>query len=315
MHKNGCKLNINNLVATDGFEFSGSGLVNDIFKESGYIVPKNIRADELFYNNNNFSWPRALNDEYIFSERCLIGWRLVKTMFVRIPLNIIQKTPIYNKYLALKGRGVGLHQPTSVNRSLWSYLLSVYMVICRHSYNEDLFFKWFDLKYRWQISSSKNLLLDNGIPSDKRIADWFFGINGAIAIFVYRNPRIQYQQIDQVYKSTGKISPSYDDFLCNLESQYQAISWILSSDYSPLMISFDKLLNDINYRNRLEVYFKQMNLLSEMNYDFSVSTKNNESLSSLSGKMVPSEESIKKEDVIRVYHESFEDKLYESIGR
>ena len=41
MNKNVCKLNINNLVATDGFEFSGSGLVNDIFKESGYIVPKN----------------------------------------------------------------------------------------------------------------------------------------------------------------------------------------------------------------------------------------------------------------------------------
>ena len=315
MNKNTCTLDINNLVATDGFEFSGSSLVNDIFKESGYVVPKNIRADELFYNSNNFSWPRALNNEYTYVERFILVLRLFKTMFFRIPLNIIQKTPIYNKYLVLKGRGVKLHQPTSVNRSLWSYLVSVYMVICRHSYNENLFVKWLGLKYRWQILSSKNLLLDNGIPRDKRIADWFFGINGSIGILVYRDPRIQYQQIAQVYKSTGKPIPCYDDFLSGLQSQYQSISWILSSDYRIILISFDKLLNDINYRNRLEVYFKKMNMMSELNYDFRESVKNNKFLSSLSEKTVPSEKSIKTENVIRSYHELFEDKLCDSIGR
>jgi hypothetical protein len=313
MNKEICKLDINNLVATDGFHFSGSGLVNDIFKESGYVAPKNIRADELFYNSNNFSWPRALNNEYTFYKKFALTCRLVKTMLIRIPLNIIQKTFVYNKYLVLKGREVKLHQSTSVNRSLWSYLVSVYMVICRHSYNEDSFVKWLGLKYWWQIYSSKNLLLDNGIPRDKRIADWFFGINGSIGILVYRNPRIQYQQIAQVYKSTGKVTPSYDEFLSDLESQYQSINWILSSNYKFILISFDKLLNDINYRNQLEIYFKHMNILSEINYDFSESIKNNESLSSLSEKIVPSKKIIKAENVIRSWHELFERKSCDII--
>ena len=42
-------LTFENLVATDGFYFSGSSLINDIFKECGYIVPENVRADELLY--------------------------------------------------------------------------------------------------------------------------------------------------------------------------------------------------------------------------------------------------------------------------
>ena len=314
MNKNTHTLDIDNLVATAGFHFSGSGLVNDIFIESGYLAPKNIRVDELFHNTNNFSWPRAINNEYTYFERIILALRLIKTIFVRIPLNIIQKTPIYNKYLNLKGRGVKLHQSTSVNRSLWSYLVSLYMVFSRHDYNEKLFIKWLGLKYRWQIYSSQNLLIDKGIPRDKKIADWFFGINGSIGIFVYRNPRIQYQQVAQVYKSSGILIPSYDDFLSELESKYQSISWILSSNYKFILISFDKLLNDINYRNQLEVYFKQMNILSEMNYDFSESIKNNEYLSSLSEKTVPSEKSIKTENVIQNYHELFEKKLYDSIG-
>ena len=314
MNEKSPKLGVNNLVAVDGFHYSGSSLLIDIFEESGYVVPKNIRADEFFDNRTNFSWPRALNNEYTMFEKLLLAWRLVKTMFIRIPLNIIQRTPIYDRYLVAKGRSERLHQSTSVNRSLWSYLVSFYMVVGRHDYNEALFVKWLGLKYRWQMSSSKNLLLDNGIPRDKKIADWFFKINGALTIFVYRNPRIQYQQIVYVYKSTGKIVPSYGDFLSELEVQYQAMNWLLSSDHRPLMISFDKLLNDKNYRGRLERYFKQMNVLSEMNYDFRVSFKNNESLSSLSEKMVPSEESKRKEDVIQIHHESFEDKLYENIG-
>ena len=57
-----------------------------------------------------------------------------------------------------------------------------------------------------------------------------------------------------------------------------------------------------------------MNILSEMNYDFSESIKNNEYLSSLSEKTVPSEKSIKTENVIQNYHELFEKKLYDSIG-
>jgi hypothetical protein len=314
MNKKIYKFDINNLVAVDGFHFSGSSIVNDIFEESGYVVPKDIRADELFHSSNNFSWPRALDNEYTYFKRFILTWRLFRTMLLRIPVNIIQKTPIYNKYLVSKGRGERMHESTSVNRSLWSYLVSVYMIICRHNYNENSFVKWLGLKYRWQVNSNKNLLLDNGIPRDQRIADWFFGINGSMGIFVYRDPRIQFQQIDQVYKSTGKITPSYDDFLSELESQYQSINWILSSNHRIIHISFDKFLNDINYRNKLEVHFKQMNMISEMNYDFSESIKNNKFLSSLSEKIVPSKKSIKTEDIIRSYHESFENKLYDSIG-
>ena len=315
MNKNTHTLDIDNLVATAGFHFSGSGLVNDIFIASGYLAPKNIRADEFFHNTNNFSWPRALDNEYGYSKKMILACRVVKTIVVRLPINIIQKTPIYNKYLSLKGRGVKLHQSTSVNRSLWPYLVSLYMIFSGHDYDERLFIKWLGLKYRWQIYSSNNLLLDNGIPRDKRIADWFFGINGSIGIFVYRSPRVQYQQMVQIYKITGRLPPSYDNFLNELESKYQSISWILDSNYKFIFISFDKLLNDIDYRNRLEVYFKQMNILSEINYDFSESIKNNESLSSLSEKIVPSKKSIKTEDIIRTYHELFENKLYDNIGR
>jgi hypothetical protein len=315
MNKDTRKLHVNNLIAVDGFHFSGSSLLIDVFEEAGYVVPKNIRADEFFVNNTNFSWPRVLNNEYTTSERFLLAWRLVKTMCIRFPLNIIQRTPIYDKYLVLKGRAERLHQSTCVNRSLWSYLVSFYMVVGRHNYNEDLFVKWLGLKYLWHISSNKNLLLDNGIPRDAIISDWFFNIKGSLTIFVYRNPRIQYQQIAYVYKSTGKSIPPYDNFLSELEAQYQSMSWSLNSSYRPIMISFDKFLNDIHYRNRLKMYFEQMNVLSAMNYDFSVSAKNNKLLSSLSEKMVPSKKSIEKENIIRRYHESFEDKLYESIGR
>ncbi len=307
------KLKIENLVSVNGFHYSGSSIINDIFEESGYVVPKNVRADELLYNKNNFSWPRAVNNEYTYFERFILLCRLVKTIFFRIPINIIQKTPIYDKYLVLKGRGDKLHQSSSVNRSLWSYLVSVYMIICRYNYNEDLFIKWLGLKFQKQINTSKNLLLDNGIPRDRKIADWFFGINGSIGIFVYRNPRIQYQQIDQDYKLTGQITPSYSDFLSELESQYQSISWILDSDYRVIMISFDKLLNDKNYRNKLEKYFKQMNMLSEIDYNFDESIKNNETLSSLSEEIMPSNISIQREKVIKNYHELFENRLYESI--
>jgi hypothetical protein len=88
-----------------------------IFIESGYVAPKNIRADELFYNSNIFSWPRALNNECIFYKNFAFTCRLVRTVLIRIPLNIIQKTFVYNKYLVLKGREVKLHQSISVIRS------------------------------------------------------------------------------------------------------------------------------------------------------------------------------------------------------
>lgn len=314
MIKKVTSINISNLVATDGFQFSGSGLVNDIFRESGYVVPKNIRADELFYNNNNFSWPRAINNEYNFIKRFKLILNLFKTISIRFPLNIIQKTPIYSKYLLLRGRGEVLHQPTSVNRSLWSYFVSIYMVICKYSYDRNLFLQWIGLKYWWELSDSKDILIDNGIPKDKKIADWLFNINNTTGIFVYRDPRVQYQQISQVFKSTGKTIPCYDEFLCGLESQYQSLDWIMSSKHRIILISFDKLLGNLDYRNKLEVYFKKMNIMNELNYDFSKSIKNNQFLSALSKKIVPNKNSINKEGLIQNYHDLFENKLYDIIG-
>ena len=146
MHKRKC-LKITNLVATDGFHFSGSGLVNDIFRDAGYIVPENIRADELFSSSANFSWPKALNGDYDFSTRAKLFARLIKQVITRIPLNIMQKTPFYRRYLVMTGRGDKLHQSSSVNRSLWSYVVSIRMLFHRGAYDEATFTDWLYLKY------------------------------------------------------------------------------------------------------------------------------------------------------------------------
>ena len=124
------------IVASDGFEYSGSSIISDILKNEGYVVSKNIRTDELFDNSNNFSWPRALDNQYKFKKRFILLIRIIKTIIVRIPLNIIQRTPIYTKYLIFKGRDNQMHEATSVNRSLWSYFVSIHLIITRQKYNE-----------------------------------------------------------------------------------------------------------------------------------------------------------------------------------
>ena len=313
MKKKKDKINFQNLVATDGFEFSGSGLINDIFRDSGYFVPKNIRADEFLYWDNNFSWPKALNKEYSFLNRIILLLNLLKTIFFRIPLNFIQKTPIYKKYLFLKGRGVEMHQPTSVNRSLRSYFLSMYMIIFNHNYDERTFKRWFFLKYKNYIDCNANLLIDNGIPKDKRIIDWFFRINGSLGIFVYRNPRIQYQQIIEVSRSTGKILPTYYDFLKGLQSQYISILWMLDLNHKIIFISFDEILDDMNYRNKIEIYFKKMKILEKLIYDFTDSIRNNNDLSFLSKDLNIDSKSVELEKIINGYHDLFKDNLYDSI--
>ena len=98
MNKKNIDLDTDNIVSVDGFHFSGSSIINDIFEQSGYIVPKDIRTDEFLDIHNNFSWQRALNEEYTFKERIRLAVRLIKTIITRIPINAIQKTPIYNKF-------------------------------------------------------------------------------------------------------------------------------------------------------------------------------------------------------------------------
>ena len=39
-HKKNFKFDIENIVASDGFEYSGSSIVSDILKNAGYVVTK-----------------------------------------------------------------------------------------------------------------------------------------------------------------------------------------------------------------------------------------------------------------------------------
>lgn len=202
-----------------------------------------------------------------------------------------------------------MHQPSSVNRSIWSYLVSIYMLLAKYKFNEVAFLKWLGLKYKWQTLRTKNLLIDNGIPKDNKILDWLFKMEITTGIYVYREPRIQFQQIVEVSKSTNKKAPTYDEFLKGLEVQYQSLDWILNSNYRIIMISFDDLLLKISYRNKLELYFNKMNILNNINFDFTESIKNNENISSLSKNITPSEKSLKIENTIISYHKLFEDRL------
>ena len=314
MGKKSYKFNLSNLVATDGFQFSGSSLVNDILRSSGYVVPKNIRIDDELSNvRNNLSWPRAYAGEYTFTERLRLLFRILIIIFRRIPINIIQKTFIYEKYLNYKGRGVKLHEPTSVNRSIWSYFVNAYIVCSTNNFNEIAFVKWLGLKFKWQTSINKNLLLDNGIPKDKKIAGWFFRIKNTTGIYVFRNTRIQYLQICGFYNVTGKIAPNYEMFLCELEAQYEAMIWILDTDYKILMVSFDRLLNEISYRNKLEKYLVQEKVIQQMKYDFSKSIENNEALQASSQSLLVSELALQKEKKIQSYHDFFEKQLNEFV--
>jgi hypothetical protein len=306
---------IRNLVATDGFHFSGSGLVNDIFRECEYVVPANIRADELFTQSDNFSWPCALNGDYLLSRRFKLLTLLVKKLIVRIPLNFVQRTPLYTRYLAAKGRGETLHQSSSVNRSLWSYLVSIRMILLRGEYDQSAFVNWLYLKYIWHVGDRTNLLLDNGIPREKKLANWFFGVQGASGIIVYRDPRVQYQQISYVYNSTGKIRPSYDEFLIDLKSQYSSIEWLLNSDFDLIFVSFDLLLNDESYRARLINYFRDKDIISNMQYDFSQSRENNRGLEELSKTMTIDESCLNLEEDILKQHEKFAHQLNEKLTK
>ena len=314
MLKRECK-KIKNLVATDGFHFSGSGLVNDIFKDAGYVVPENIRADELLISSANFSWPKALNGDYEFSNRAKLFARLVKQIIIRIPLNIMQKTPFYRRYLVMTGRGDKLHQSSSVNRSVWSYLVSIRMLFHRGVYDEEAFTDWLYLKYRWHIHEGMGLLLDNGISRNVEIAKWFFNLDESMGVIVYRNPRVQYQQISQVYKSTGKVTPNYHDFLLELNSQYNSMSWLLDSNFNIIFVSCDQLLNDKVYRDALQTYFQRKEIMAGIKYDFSRSSENNQELVQLSEKMVVDESCLELEEQISNYHETFANQLKEILSQ
>ena len=71
-----------------------------------------------------------------------------------------------------------------------------------------------------------------------------------------------------------------------LQSQYLSVLWMLDTNHKIIFISFDKILDDINYRKKIEIYFKKMKILEKLIYDFTDSTKNNNDLSFLSKDLV-----------------------------
>tara|TARA_B100001057_G_C22871553_1_gene959226 strand:+ start:15067 stop:16011 length:945 start_codon:yes stop_codon:yes gene_type:complete len=302
------------LIAVDGFHFSGSGLLVDILNNEGCYLPRNIRLDEFTDNEDNFSWPKATTFGYTKRERINVTLKLVKNIFKRIPLNIIQKTPIYRYYLHKKGRSLQMHESASVNRSIWSYLISIHMLILKNNFNETSFKKWFHLKYYWPFLFNRNIILDNGIPREKNLANWFFGLGGAIGIYVYREPRIQYQQILQVYNSRGMKPISYITFLNNLEAQYNSINWMLDQKYNVLFISFDKFLEKTKYYEKLKRYFCLQNICKDFNYDFVASFDNNITLTKLSRQMQIYGTAQSKELLLKGFQNKFEKHLNKIIN-
>lgn len=297
------------LVASDGFHFSGSGLLNDIFGHSGYFIPSNIRADELFSTSQNFSWPRALSGQYTISTRLILLLRLFKSILVRIPLNILQQTPLYSRYLVSSGRGDPLHRSSSVNRSIWSYLVSIRFLFHPYAYDQETFHRWLRLKYRLVTLKNSRILLDNGIPRDPTLIKWLFSSENCMGIYVFRNPRVQYHQILGVYKSTGKVPPSYKDFLLNLISQYHSVRWLLDSNFNIIFVSFDNLLNDSTYQQRLNSFFASSKILEQMQYDYTLSLANNQALVELAEKMHVKPSCQELEDTICYYHDLFASNL------
>lgn len=294
------------VIGIDGFSFSGSGLVIDILRHNGCVLIRNIRLDEFVDSKDNFSWPIAIRYGYKSSERSRIILDLLKRILIRIPLNLIQKTILYNFYLRRVGRGIEMHEPGSVNRSVLSYFLSIYMLLFKKSYDEGEFKKWFYYKYYFQFKYNKNLLLDNGIPRDKKIAKWFFNLSGSMGIYVYREPRIQYQQIVQVYSARGMVCQSYLEFLKILQVQYNSINWMLKKNHDILFISFDQLILKSEYYKILKNHLQRKGICKKMIYDLQPSKRNNALLTKLAKKIEVDNESKSIELIISKYHSNFQ---------
>jgi hypothetical protein len=88
---------------------------------------------------------------------------------------------------------------------------------------------------------------------------------------------------------------------------------MLKSGNKPLMISFDKLLGDQLYRHCIEDYFQEMGILSEIDYDFSESIRNNDELTSLASKMHFSDDNLNLENNVLSFHRIFEKSFLKCI--
>ncbi len=305
----------NNVITTDGFSFSGSGLFNDVLSSSGCVVPKNLRADEFLYKKNAFSWPYLIENQIKFRTRLKIAFNLLEAIARRIPLNIVQSTFMYERYLLLRGRGIRIHEPTSINRSLWAYIVNLIIILFSKKFNSDVFYKWMALKYFWCLTSAakKNLLLDNGIPRHKSLVTWLYSSPNTYGFFVYRNPQLQFQQICEYYKNTGRYKPTYDRFLQTVLAQYSEIEWMIESQYPIVFISCDKLMCCEEYRQKLFGFLKKNDIVHNVGYDFTESIKNNNVLKSKVIELKKTSCTDELEKKIYEYHKKFENNFCKNL--
>jgi hypothetical protein len=294
------------IVLTDGFWFSGSGLVNDMFGSSGFTTPKHIRLEEFLSLNKQFSWPDAICGRYTLFPRFKLFQSLVFKIISRVPINLLQLTFIYRSYLKRRGRTNKLHEPTSINRSLWSLLVNLYYTVFVSTFNEVTFFIWLDLKFRFFNAPQCKLLLDNGIPRNHQLIKWLFKYENITGFYVYRDPRLQFAQITEYCRLTGKQAPGYLEFLNTLLGQYHQVMDCLKIERRILMISCDNILDNAKYRKRLENYLRSKKILNSFEYDFEYSIKNNLALKQLVRDLTFDTESLAKEREVINYHKLFE---------
>ena len=294
------------VVLTDGFWFSGSGLLNDMFASSGFSVPKNIRLEEFLALESQFSWPHAIVGNYNFTNRLKLFVRISLKIFRRIPINILQQTFLYKIYLAKRKRTNKLHEPTSVNRSVWSLVVNLLFTAFVQTFNEKSFFVWLDLKFRFFSGQNTKILLDNGIPKDHQLIRWLFRSDNVTAFFVYRHPRLQFAQISEYRRITGQETLNYSEFLETLLTQYREVSKILELKCRIYMVSCDQILDDSSYRKRFEEQLRSHKILETLRYDFELSARNNEELKILKDSKSYSKVSLRQEKEVISFHKVFE---------
>jgi hypothetical protein len=293
------------IVLSDGFYFSGSGLINDMLIYSGYHAPADIRLEELTKDTKYFSWPRALDGKYNLLNKILLLFFLVKMILIRMAINVFKRSSLYNVYLSYTGRDVEFSKSHSKNTRVSGYAINIIMLFRVWEYNRKAFDNWLSLRLHREIQFADKLLLDNGLPNNRQITGWMFMTKSITGVVVYRNPRIQYCQIVEHHKRIKVRIESYKDFLSNLLLAYESRMWLLSSNYPVIPISFDMLLEDFEYREQLKLYFLQAGVLDDISYNFEKSVMNNEFLKKQSKHVDCGKNEIELEAKVLAYHEIF----------
>lgn len=294
------------IITTDGFGFSGSGLLNDMIVLHKFYVPRNLRLDEFLRRDKTLSWPVVIDESPTVIMRLRLILFILLSMGLRFPINLIQRTFLYPHYLKLRGRTNVMHEPTSVNRSTWSHCVNGFSVMFFRSFDQRCFWKWFYSKFLFCfLKQNQGLLLDNGIPRDKRLLSWLYGRENTFGFYVYRSPRLQYQQIKNYYNSTGRSEPSYREFLNGLISQYEDVVWLTQADYPVIFLSCDLLLSSPSYQDLFYDYLLSKGITLDARYDVTMSARNNEALKlEIVGMSVPPSV-IALEEKVDEFHHSF----------